>query len=83
MKHKRYAKLSPVRSYSSLPFSGLGFALSNPRAKNLLPFLLPQTRREGHTNFQILPITIDLFGALTVPGRLWVYRSSPGTLCPL
>jgi len=55
MKHKRYARLSPVRSYSSLAISGLGFALLNPQAKDLLPFLLPQTRREGHAHFQILP----------------------------
>lgn len=53
MKHKRYAKPSPVRSYSSSHFLA-GFALSNPRAKNLLPPLLPQTPRGRHTNFQIL-----------------------------
>jgi putative nucleotidyltransferase with HDIG domain len=43
MKHKRYAGFSPVRSYSCLVVSGLGFGLSNPPAKNLLQFLLPQT----------------------------------------
>jgi len=56
MKHKRYARLSPVRSYSSLAISGLGFALSNPQAKDLLPHLLPQTRPKRYPNFQILPL---------------------------
>jgi hypothetical protein len=69
MKHKRYAKLSPVRSYSSLAISALGFALANPPAQNLLPFFLLQTPRKRHTEFQIPRNSIDLLGTLPIPGR--------------
>jgi hypothetical protein len=83
MQHKRYARLSPVRSYSFLAISWLGFALSNPRAKNLLPFLLPQTRREHYTNFQITPADSTHLLRQTIPGRLRVRSILLCGLCAL